>query len=77
MVGKTSLRNQRNKRFLESVLAREKLGSTSVYTGIALPHADPAFVAESQLVIMTLDKPILWGQNMVKIVVLIAIWKIT
>ncbi|MBF0818305.1 BglG family transcription antiterminator [Streptococcus acidominimus] len=73
MVGKTSLRNQRNKRFLESVLAREKLGSTSVYTGIALPHADPAFVAESQLVIMTLDKPILWGQNMVKVVVLIAI----
>ncbi|MGT2951168.1 hypothetical protein BU202_07740 [Streptococcus cuniculi] len=73
MVGKTSLRNQRNKRFLESVLAREKLGSTSVYTGIALPHADPAFVAESQLVIMTLDKPILWGQNMIKVVVLIAI----
>ncbi|MBF0786652.1 MULTISPECIES: BglG family transcription antiterminator [unclassified Streptococcus] len=73
MVEKTSLRNQRNKRFLASVLAREKLGSTSVYTGIALPHADPAYVAESQLVIMTLDRPILWGQNIVKVVVLIAI----
>ncbi|HFI0149291.1 TPA: transcription antiterminator [Streptococcus suis] len=73
MVGQTSLKNQRNRQFLESVLAREKLGSTSLYTGIALPHADPTCVTESQLVFMTLDKPIVWGQNLIKVVVLIAI----
>lgn len=73
MVRQTSLKNQRNRQFLQSVLAREKLGSTSLYTGIALPHADPAFVTESQLVFMTLDKPIIWGKNLIKVVVLIAI----
>lgn len=73
MVGQTSVKNQRNRQFLQSVLAREKLGSTSLYTGIALPHADPAYVTESQLVFMTLDKPIIWGQNLIKVVVLIAI----
>lgn len=73
MVYKTSRKNRKDKRFLESILAREKLGSTSVYTGIALPHADPSFVSESQLVMMTLDKPIKWGSNLVKVIMLIAI----
>lgn len=73
MVSKTSRKNRKDKRFLESILAREKLGSTSVYTGIALPHADPRFVQESQLIMMSLEKPIKWGSNMVKVVMLIAI----
>ncbi|MBY5035049.1 BglG family transcription antiterminator [Streptococcus gallolyticus] len=73
MVKKTSIKNRKSKKFLQSVLAREKLGSTSVYTGIALPHADPAVVKESELVMMTLEKPIRWGQNLISVVVLIAI----
>lgn len=73
MVKYTSIRNRKSKKFLASVLEREQLGSTSLYTGIALPHADPAFVKESELVMMTLEKPIQWGQNMISVVVLIAI----
>ena len=73
MVKHTSLKNRKSKEFFQSVIAREKLGSTSVYTGIALPHADPATVNESELVMMTLEKPIRWGQNLISVVVLIAI----
>lgn len=58
---------------LKSVLSREKLGSTSVYTGVALPHADPSVVKNSHLVTMTLDKPMKWGQNLVSVIILIAI----
>lgn len=73
MVSKASKKNRKDKKLLNSILAREKMGSTSVYTGIALPHADPAFVNESQLIMMTLDKPIKWGSNTIKVVMLIAI----
>lgn len=59
--------------FLESIFKREKLGSTSVYTGIAIPHASPDAVQESQLSLLTLKEPIPWGKNMVKVVMLIAI----
>ncbi|MGZ7140698.1 PTS sugar transporter subunit IIA, partial [Streptococcus pyogenes] len=58
MVSKASKKNRKDKKLLNSIMAREKMGSTSVYTGIALPHADPTFVNESQLIMMTLDKPI-------------------
>ncbi|WP_019795488.1 BglG family transcription antiterminator [Streptococcus sobrinus] len=57
----------------KSVLSREKLGSTGVYTGVALPHADPNVVRNSGLITMTLDKPIKWGQNLVSVIILIAI----
>ncbi len=73
MVDKTSLDNQSNPMFQQSILLREQLGSTSMYTGIALPHADPMVVSKSQLVMMTLDKPMKWGRNLIKVVVLIAI----
>lgn len=54
LVEKSSLQNRRNPLYRKSILIREDLGSTSVYTGIALPHALPVAVSESQLVIMTL-----------------------
>ncbi|MGT2753753.1 BglG family transcription antiterminator [Streptococcus ovis] len=73
MVRQTTAKNRKNHEFLHSVLAREKLGSTSLYTGIALPHADPTTVKESQLVMMTLEKPIQWGENLISVVALIAI----
>lgn len=73
MVSKASKKNRKDKKLLNSIMAREKMGSTSVYTGIALPHADPTFVNESQLIMMTLDKPIKWGSNTIKVVMLIAI----
>ncbi|WMB29517.1 PTS sugar transporter subunit IIA [Streptococcus didelphis] len=65
--------NRQAPSFLQSILERERLGSTSIYTGIALPHANPQKVQKSQLSLLTLKEPIEWGQNMVKVVLLIAI----
>ena len=65
--------NLQNPRFEKTIRHRENLGITSTYTGIALPHANPKEVTTSELVMMTPDKPIYWGQNLVKVVMLIAI----
>ncbi|MGT2844686.1 BglG family transcription antiterminator [Streptococcus hongkongensis] len=59
--------------YYQSILQREDLGSTSVYTGIALPHADPRTVRASQLSFVTLAEPIQWGSNSISVVMLIAI----
>lgn len=72
LVEKSSVQNRQNPLYRKSILIREDLGSTSVYTGIALPHALSVAVSESQLVIMTLKKPIRWGSNMVKVIMLIS-----
>lgn len=73
MIDECDLSNQRIQGFKESILERETLGSTSVYTGVALPHCDPRFVNQSELIFMTLDKPINWGKNNVKLIILIAV----
>lgn len=73
MIRECDLSNRKNKEFKDSILERETLGSTSVYTGVALPHCDPRFVEQSELIIMTLDKPINWGKNNVKLIILIAV----
>lgn len=59
--------------YRQSIIHREALGSTSVYTGIALPHASPDMVEASQLSLLTLKNPIQWGANQVKVVMLISI----
>lgn len=66
-------KNRKSKDYHKSILKREELGSTSVYTGIALPHADPNSVKVSQLSFITLREPIQWGSNRVSVVMLIAI----
>ncbi|EGJ27545.1 BglG family transcription antiterminator [Streptococcus porcinus] len=73
MVSFSERDNKENPNFKKSIIEREILGNTSVYTGIALPHANPEEVKKSQLVILTLDKPIKWGTNYIKVVMLIAI----
>lgn len=73
MIRECDATNRRIKEFKESILERETLGSTSVYTGVALPHCDPRFVEQSELIVMTLDKPINWGKNNVKLIIHIAV----
>ena len=73
MIDECDQSNRRIQGFKESILERETLGSTSVYTGVALPHCDPRFVNQSELIFMTLDKPINWGKNNVKLIILIAV----
>ncbi|WP_438832116.1 BglG family transcription antiterminator [Streptococcus pluranimalium] len=72
LVDKGGTENDRD-RLLEAILSRERLGSTSVYTGIALPHAAPETVDHSYLSLLTLKNPIRWGANKVQVVMLIAI----
>lgn len=59
--------------FAEGIYEREEMGDTSLYTGVALPHAFPSTVKQSKIGIMTLEKGIKWGSNSVSVVILIAI----
>ncbi|EHI70334.1 BglG family transcription antiterminator [Streptococcus ictaluri] len=73
IISLSAFENQENPAYHNSIFKRERLGSTRVYTGIALPHANPEAVTKSQLIMMTLDKPIKWGMHYVKVIMLIAI----
>ena len=73
IISMTSDENRLSEQFVRSIYAREELGVTSTYTGIALPHAAPETVEKSELIITSLEKPIPWGTNLVKVIILIAI----
>lgn len=73
MINLSKKENLENSKYEITIRHRENLGITSTYTGIALPHANPKEVKTSELIMMTLDKPIYWGQNLIKVVMLIAI----
>lgn len=63
--------------FLQSVIEREKISSTSVSNFVAIPHALFENVIDSKIAIGILDKPIEWGENMVQLVFLLALKKMT
>ncbi|MHC5228535.1 BglG family transcription antiterminator [Enterococcus sp. LJL99] len=60
-------------RFESAIFERENIGSTGMDTGVAIPHADPKTVIQTSLVIMTLKKPILWGNTSIHVVVMLSI----
>ncbi len=59
--------------FLPSVLEREKRASTSLGRGIAVPHGSGSFVKNSAILVIRLEKPIAWDEQLVDLVFLIAI----
>lgn len=59
--------------FEKSVLERERISSTSFNYGFALPHALNMEAKRSCISIATLKKPVLWGDNVVRLVILLAI----
>lgn len=61
--------------FFASIQNREKINSTSIGMKVALPHATFDSVIKSTLVIVTLEQPILWGDDEVDLVVFIALTK--
>lgn len=63
------------KAFRTSIYQREEMGDTSVYTGVAMPHAFPDTVKQTRIAFVTLNEKIKWGVNDVKIVILIGIAK--
>jgi transcriptional regulatory protein LevR len=46
-----------------SVIERECMLPTVFKGGVALPHGDPQYVKNPVIGVMTLSKPILWGEN--------------
>ena len=61
------------KGYRESVFSREEMGATALDSGAALPHADPDLVTTSTVAVMTLKKPVRWGDVQVSLVIMAAI----
>ncbi len=61
--------------FFERIYNREKINSTSIGMKVALPHATFDSVIQSTLAIVTLEQPILWGDDEVDLIVFIALTK--
>ncbi|MGQ2374105.1 BglG family transcription antiterminator [Companilactobacillus zhachilii] len=58
------------KSFRESIYRRERLGSTEIEGGSALPHAAPETVKKMAIAILILQKPIWWNTENVNMVIL-------
>lgn len=56
--------------FRESIYRRERLGSTEIEGGSALPHAAPETVKSMAIAILILQKPIWWNTENVNVIVL-------
>lgn len=61
------------KRFIDTAIEREKITSTAVGKGIAIPHGTQEFVKQSSIAIATLQNPINWSGIKVDIVFLLAL----
>ena len=59
--------------FVDSVLQREKISSTSFYNGFALPHAINHSAIESCISIVLLKEAMQWHDYSVRLVILLAI----
>lgn len=61
------------RRFVESVMEREKLFSTEVEFGFAIPHGKTDAVTEPSIAVARLREEMVWSQNKIRFVVLLAI----
>ncbi len=66
---------ERAEEFKESVIKREEIQSTYLGNGFAIPHGKPTLVDKTNISILILDKPILWGSSQVDVVALLMIRK--
>lgn len=60
-------------KFRASVWERERLQSTYLDNGFAIPHGSPEFVEKTAIAILILDKAINWGNQKVDILILLMI----
>lgn len=59
--------------YAHQALLRERVSSTTIGGGIAIPHGDPKLVKQSQIAIATLKEPLEWEQEKVSIVFMLAL----
>lgn len=59
--------------YLASIFERENLASTSIGNNFAIPHAFEGSILKQGIGLMTLKKPIKWGEEKVQIILMLAI----
>uniref|UniRef100_UPI0034A28822 PTS sugar transporter subunit IIA n=1 Tax=Coprobacillus cateniformis TaxID=100884 RepID=UPI0034A28822 len=59
--------------FEKSILEREKIGTTALDSGVAIPHASIEYTRETKIVIVNLTHKILWNDKKIDVVALINI----
>ena len=71
----TRLMNQKyvDDGFIESVFKRENLAPTSIGDGFAIPHSFRGHILKPGIAFMTLKKPIVWGEEKVQMILMIAL----
>lgn len=62
-----------DKAFIQSAIDRERISSTAVGRGIAIPHGQQVYVKKPAIVVATLKNPIAWAESKVDIVFLLAL----
>lgn len=62
-----------NEGFIENVIAREKLSSTNIGRGIAIPHAEEQYVNESKVCVVRLNNPIRLGTTKVDLIFILCL----
>ncbi|MCA0987378.1 BglG family transcription antiterminator [Guptibacillus algicola] len=61
------------KEYAAHALERERASSTSIGSGIAIPHGDPALIKESAIAVAVMKEPIEWERENVSLVFLLAV----
>lgn len=59
--------------FIDNAVQREKITSTEIGKGIAIPHGADEYVNESKICVITLTEPVRWGSGEVDVVILLAL----
>lgn len=75
LVKPLELKGSVDRKYLQSVLDREKMSSTAFETGVAIPHGNPEYVNKTEISIFVSKKKISWGQEKIDVVILFSIAK--
>ncbi|WP_270406136.1 BglG family transcription antiterminator [Paenibacillus timonensis] len=59
--------------YAHQALLRERLSSTTIGGGIAIPHGDPKLIRTSRIAVATLQEPLEWQEEKVSIVFMLAL----
>ncbi|WP_414049234.1 BglG family transcription antiterminator [Macrococcus animalis] len=62
-----------NVNFIDSVLNREKMGSTDLPSGVAIPHGNPSHVNETRIIVIRNKHMFKWQDYLVKFIFIICI----
>ncbi|MCK8487216.1 PRD domain-containing protein [Paenibacillus sp. MBLB2552] len=59
--------------YAHQALLRERLSSTTIGGGIAIPHGDPKLIRTSRIAVATLQEPLEWQEEKVSLVFMLAL----